>query len=101
MQTTQSAPEFGLAIGQLLIAVRRLIRAEYAEILLFPTERDPGLRSTINSQGEIQTQSTDAAISADLLARFGASAASRARTGDPFRSRPRRPSSPNGACRMR
>ena len=60
MQTTQTAPEFGLAIGQLLIAVRRLVRAEFAEILLFPTDSDTGLRSTINSLGEIQTQSSDA-----------------------------------------
>jgi diguanylate cyclase (GGDEF)-like protein len=71
MQTTQSAPEFGLAIGQLLIAVRRLVRAEYAEILLFPTETDAGLRSTINALGEIQTQSGDATACADLVALAG------------------------------
>ena len=34
MRATQGAPEFGLAVGQLLVAARRLLRAEYAEILL-------------------------------------------------------------------
>jgi diguanylate cyclase (GGDEF)-like protein len=71
MQTTQTAPEFGLAIGQLLIAVRRLVRAEFAEILLFPTDSDTGLRSTINSLGEIQTQSSDATTALDLITLVG------------------------------
>ena len=46
MRATQGAPEFGLAVGQLLVAARRLLRAEYAEILLFaPTPGEPVLRS--------------------------------------------------------
>jgi diguanylate cyclase (GGDEF)-like protein len=56
MQRTQRAPEFGLAVRQLLIAVRRLARAEYAEILLFPTDSDQGLRSTLSSRGEVLMQ---------------------------------------------
>ena len=39
MRATQGAPEFGLAVGQLLVAARRLLRAEYAEILLLPPSR--------------------------------------------------------------
>ena len=46
MRATQGAPEFGLAVGQLLVAARRLLRADYAEILLFsPTPGEPALRS--------------------------------------------------------
>ena len=66
MQRTQSAPEFGLAVGQLLIAVRRLVRAEYAEILLFPTDADHGLRSTLGAGGEMLMQPDDVAP-ADML----------------------------------
>jgi len=56
MQRTQGEPEFGLAIGQLLIAVRRLVRAEYAEIFLFPTDSQQGLRSTLGAHGEMLMQ---------------------------------------------
>ena len=56
MQRTQRAPEFGLAVRQLLIAVRRLARAEFAEIFLFPTDSDQGLRSTLSSRGEMLMQ---------------------------------------------
>ena len=66
MQKTQSAPEFGLAVGQVLIAVRRLVRAEYAEILLFPTDADHGLRSTLGAGGEMLMQPDDVAP-ADML----------------------------------
>ena len=46
MRATQGAPEFGLAVGQLLVAARRLLRAEYAEILLLTSQPgDPVLRS--------------------------------------------------------
>ena len=38
MRATQGAPEFGLAVGQLLVAARRLLRAEYAEILLLAAD---------------------------------------------------------------
>jgi diguanylate cyclase (GGDEF)-like protein len=53
MRATQGAPEFGLAVGQLLVAARGLLRAEYAEILLLPPsgERRP-LRSVSGAGGE-------------------------------------------------
>jgi diguanylate cyclase (GGDEF)-like protein len=53
MKATQGAPEFGLAVGRLLIAVRELVRAEYAEIFLFPVGVEQGLRSTLGRQGEM------------------------------------------------
>jgi diguanylate cyclase (GGDEF)-like protein len=54
MRATQGAPEFGLAVGQLLVAARRLLRAEYAEILLLPPSEDEGpLRSVSGSEGEL------------------------------------------------
>ena len=52
MRTTQSAPEFGLAIGQLLIAARELVRADFAEIVLFADGGETGLRSTSGRDGE-------------------------------------------------
>ena len=53
MRETQGAPEFGLAIGRLLIAARRLLRAEYAEIqLLASTPGEPVLRSVSGPAGE-------------------------------------------------
>ncbi len=46
MRATQSAPELGLAVGQLLSAARKLLRAEHAEILLLTSTPDePLLRS--------------------------------------------------------
>jgi diguanylate cyclase (GGDEF)-like protein len=54
MRATQGAPEFGLAVGQLLVAARRLLRAEYAEILLFPASDGEGpLRSISGAEGEL------------------------------------------------
>jgi len=54
MRATQGAPEFGLAVGQLLVAARRLLRAEYAEILLLSaTPGDPALRSVSGASGEM------------------------------------------------
>jgi diguanylate cyclase (GGDEF)-like protein len=54
MRATQGAPEFGLAVGQLLVAARRLLRAEYAEILLLPPSDDEGpLRSVSGAEGEL------------------------------------------------
>jgi diguanylate cyclase (GGDEF)-like protein len=53
MRETQGAPEFGLAIGQLLHAARRLLRAEYAELHLFAlTPGGLALRSTSGATGE-------------------------------------------------
>jgi diguanylate cyclase (GGDEF)-like protein len=54
MRATQGAPEFGLAVGQLLVAARRLLRAEYAEILLLPVSDEEGpLRSVSGAEGEL------------------------------------------------
>jgi len=54
MRATQGAPEFGLAVGQLLVAARRLLRAEYAEILLTPASDGEGpLRSISGTEGEL------------------------------------------------
>jgi diguanylate cyclase (GGDEF)-like protein len=54
MRATQGAPEFGLAVGQLLVAARRLLRAEYAEILLLPLSDEEGpLRSVSGAEGEL------------------------------------------------
>jgi diguanylate cyclase (GGDEF)-like protein len=57
MRATQGAPEFGLAVGQLLVASRRLLRADYAEIvLLSPTPGEPHLRSVSGPKGETLMQ---------------------------------------------
>ena len=54
MRATQGAAEFGLAVGQLLVAARRLLRAEYAEILLLPPADEGGpLRSVSGAEGEL------------------------------------------------
>jgi diguanylate cyclase (GGDEF)-like protein len=54
MRATQGAPEFGLAVGQLLVAARRLLRAEYAEIFLLPVSDDETpLRSVSGADGEL------------------------------------------------
>ncbi|HZC75607.1 MAG TPA: EAL domain-containing protein [Gaiellaceae bacterium] len=54
MRATQGVPEFGLAVGQLLVAARRLLRAEYAEILLLPASDEEGpLRSVSGAEGEL------------------------------------------------
>ena len=54
MRATQGAPEFGLAVGQLLVAARRLLRAEYAEVLLLPASEGGGpIRSVSGVEGEL------------------------------------------------
>jgi diguanylate cyclase (GGDEF)-like protein len=55
MKATRDAPEFGLAVGRLLITIRQLVRAEYAEIVLFPVGDEQGLRSTLGRLGELST----------------------------------------------
>jgi diguanylate cyclase (GGDEF)-like protein len=52
MRTTQSAPEFGLAIGRLLVAARELVRADFAEIVLFAEGMEVGMHSTSGPNGE-------------------------------------------------
>jgi diguanylate cyclase (GGDEF)-like protein len=69
MRATQGAPEFGLAVGQLLVAARRLLRAEYAEILLLPPSEDEGpLRSVSGSEGELLMHPEERLASEDAAA---------------------------------
>ncbi len=54
MRAAQGAPEMGLAVGQLLLSARRLLRADYAEIILLTrTPDEPVLRSTSDAQGQM------------------------------------------------
>ena len=57
MKATQGAPEFSLAVGQLLLTVRQLVRAEYAEIFLFPAGTESGLRSVLGRSDGMTAQS--------------------------------------------
>ena len=69
MRATQGAPEFGLAVGQLLVAARRLLRAEYAEILLLPASDEEGpLRSVSGAEGELLMHPEDRFASEDAAA---------------------------------
>jgi diguanylate cyclase (GGDEF)-like protein len=69
MRATQGAPEFGLAIGQLLVAARRLLRAEYAEILLLPASDEEGpLRSISGAEGELLMHPEERFASEDVVA---------------------------------
>jgi len=69
MRATQGAPEFGLAVGQLLVAARRLLRAEYAEILLLPAADDEGtLRSVSGAEGELLMHPEERFTPADAAA---------------------------------
>jgi diguanylate cyclase (GGDEF)-like protein len=53
MRAAHGAPELGLAIGQLLVSAQRLLRAEYAEIILLTrTADEPVLRSTSGPEGQ-------------------------------------------------
>ena len=69
MRATQGAPEFGLAVGQLLVTARRLLRAEYAEILLLPASEDEApLRSVSGAEGELLMHPEDRFSSAESAA---------------------------------
>ena len=69
MRATQGAPEFGLAVGQLLVAARRLLRGEYAEILLLPaSDGDGPLRSVSGADGELLMRPEDKLASEDAAA---------------------------------
>jgi diguanylate cyclase (GGDEF)-like protein len=69
MRATQGAPEFGLAVGQLLVAARRLLRAEYAEILLLPVSDEEGpLRSVSGAEGELLMHPEERFASEDAAA---------------------------------
>jgi diguanylate cyclase (GGDEF)-like protein len=89
MRATQGAPEFGLAVGQLLVAARRLLRAEYAEILLLPASDDEGpLRSVSGAEGELlmhpeeRFTPEDAAAFGELASIGSAALRTRLRAGD-------------------
>ncbi len=56
LKATQGAPELSPAVGRLLVSVRQLVRAEYAEIFLLPAGSQPALRSTLGSNGELKAQ---------------------------------------------
>ncbi len=78
MRAAQGAPEMGLAIGQLLLSAQRLLRADYAEIILLTrTSDEPVLRSTSGSEGQTLMR-PDALSSATEDAISYASAAERA-----------------------
>ena len=69
MRATQGAPEFGLAVGQLLVAARRLLRAEYAEILLLRESDGEGpLRSVSGAEGELLMHPEDKLAPEDATA---------------------------------
>jgi diguanylate cyclase (GGDEF)-like protein len=69
MRATQGAPEFGLAVGQLLVAARRMLRADYAEILLLPASDAEGpLRSVSGAEGELLMHPEDRFAPADAAA---------------------------------
>jgi len=91
MRATQGAPEFGLAVGQLLVAARRLLRAEYAEILLLPVgEGEPPLRSVSGGDGELLMHPEeglapeDAAALSQVASGAGATLLSRRRAEHPL-----------------
>ncbi len=68
MKATQGAPEFSLAVGQLLMTARQLVRAEYVEIILFPAGSETGLRNVLGGSEGMTAQSgpADAADSEAL-----------------------------------
>ncbi|HXJ62743.1 MAG TPA: EAL domain-containing protein [Actinomycetota bacterium] len=74
MRATQGAPEFGLAVGELLVAARRLLRADYAEILLSsPKPGEPALRSVSGPSGQmLMHPETLTGVDHDALERTGA-----------------------------
>src|SRR5439155_21088663 len=59
MRATQGAPEFGQAVGHLLGSARRLLRAEYAEILLLPADPEGPLIRSVSADGSEVLMQTD------------------------------------------
>ena len=73
MRATQSAPEFRVAVRELLVAARELLSAEYAEIVLLgPSPEEGALQSVIAPSTESLLQSTKKTPTMDLAVRFGA-----------------------------
>ena len=75
MRATQGAPEFGLAVGELLVAARRLLRADYAEILLLsPVAGEEALQSVSGQDGErLMQRVTVAAVDERAIGTIAAS----------------------------
>ena len=69
MRATQSAPDFGQAIGRLLGSARRLLRAEYAEILLLSLDTDgPPIRSVSVDDNHLLMETDERRTPGDELA---------------------------------
>jgi len=73
MRATQSAPEFHVAVRELLVAARELLSAEYAEIILLgATPEEGALQSTIAPASELLLQHTRPTAATDLAVRRAA-----------------------------
>lgn len=60
MRTTQSARDFDTAVREVLIAAKRMVRAEFAELVLLPgNPEEPVFRSRIPASGELVMESTE------------------------------------------
>ncbi len=69
MRATQSAPDFSQAIGRLLGSARRLLRAEYAEILLLSLDTDgPPVRSVSVDDNHLLMEADERRTPGDELA---------------------------------
>ena len=69
MRATQSAPDFAQAIGQLLGSARRLLRAEYAEILLLSLDTGgPPIRGVSVDDGQLLMDTDERRTPGDELA---------------------------------
>ncbi|HEY1514670.1 MAG TPA: EAL domain-containing protein [Gaiellaceae bacterium] len=69
MRATQTAPDFGQAIGRLLGSARRLLRAEYAEILLLSLHADgPPLRGVSADDNHLLMETDERRTPGDELA---------------------------------
>ena len=69
MRATQSAPDFSQAIGRLLGSARKLLRAEYAEILLLSLDTDePPVRSVSVDDDHLLMETDERRTPGDELA---------------------------------
>ena len=60
MRTTQSAQDFDTAVREVLLAARRMLRAEFAELVLLPgSASEQAVRSRISATEESMMQTTD------------------------------------------
>jgi diguanylate cyclase (GGDEF)-like protein len=59
MRAIQEAPQFASAVRQALVAARQLVHAEFAEVILVPSDKnDVAIRSTLSRDGEAEMQSS-------------------------------------------